>query len=212
MKIQFVVQIATLALNQSCTLSDQCAGSPYASCFGGKCTCIEGYAAENSTKCVQSQEITESSSLQHHQEETKIGTTLGALFGGLLLGVILTTVAVAIIYRRSKTRVNKREEPTVAFADNNRYSLAKIVDHGTFQNIQSKDKKREVSPYACSKETWIYDNVYSKPRNRQTQEAIYNHLHEQVKQDDDDYYDHACAASAHIRDMEDYSHVQQTTS
>lgn len=54
--------------------------------------------------------------------------------------------------------------------------------------------------------------MYSKPRNRQTQEAIYNHLHEQVKQDDDDYYDHACAASAHIRDMEDYSHVQQTTS
>lgn len=34
-----------------------------------------------------------------------------------------------------------REEPTVSFADNNRYSLAKIVDHGTFQNIQTKDKK-----------------------------------------------------------------------
>lgn len=34
-----------------------------------------------------------------------------------------------------------REEPTVAFADNNRYSLAKIVDHGTFQNIQTTDKK-----------------------------------------------------------------------
>lgn len=34
-----------------------------------------------------------------------------------------------------------REEPTVAFADNNRYSLAKIVDHGTFQNIQTKNEE-----------------------------------------------------------------------
>lgn len=32
-----------------------------------------------------------------------------------------------------------REEPNVGFADNNRYSLAKIVDPGTFQNIQTKD-------------------------------------------------------------------------
>lgn len=52
----------------------------------------------------------------------------------------------------------------------------------------------------------------SKPRNGQTQEAVYNHLHEQIKQDDDDYYDHACAASAHIGDMGNYSHVQHTIS
>lgn len=50
----FAVWIETLALNQSCALSDQCAGSPNATCFGGKCTCIEGYSVENSTKCVQS--------------------------------------------------------------------------------------------------------------------------------------------------------------
>lgn len=107
-------------------------------------------------------------------EEAKIGTTLGALFGGLLLGVVLSSVVLVIIYRRSKSNVNKRsvvsirysvklcfilihlydwhihlrfvwgflrEEPNVGFADNNRYSLAKIVDHGTFQNIQTKDKK-----------------------------------------------------------------------
>lgn len=33
-----------------------------------------------------------------------------------------------------------REEPNVTFADNSRYSLAKIVDHGIFQNIQTKDE------------------------------------------------------------------------
>lgn len=53
-KIQLIVWIETVALNQSCTSSDQCAGSPYASCFGGKCTCIEGYTSENTAKCFQS--------------------------------------------------------------------------------------------------------------------------------------------------------------
>lgn len=34
-----------------------------------------------------------------------------------------------------------RKEPNVTFADNDIYSLAKIVDHDTFQNIQTKDEK-----------------------------------------------------------------------
>lgn len=49
-------------------------------------------------------------------EEAEIGTTLGVLFGGLLLGVILTTVAVAIIYRRSKTHVNKRSVVSIRYS------------------------------------------------------------------------------------------------
>lgn len=48
-------------------------------------------------------------------EEAKIGTTLGAIFGGILLGVILTTAAVAIIYRRSKKHVNERSAVSVKF-------------------------------------------------------------------------------------------------
>uniref|UniRef100_K1R0A1 Uncharacterized protein n=1 Tax=Magallana gigas TaxID=29159 RepID=K1R0A1_MAGGI len=40
--------------------------------------------------------------------ESNIGSTLGALFGGLLLGVVLTTVSVMIFYWRSKKHVKKR--------------------------------------------------------------------------------------------------------
>lgn len=40
------------SLNQSCTTTDQCSGNPYASCLGGKCSCIEGYAASSSSDCV----------------------------------------------------------------------------------------------------------------------------------------------------------------
>eukprot|EP00105_Crassostrea_gigas_P006166 XP_011420011.1 PREDICTED: uncharacterized protein LOC105322814 isoform X1 [Crassostrea gigas] len=159
------------------------------------------------------QEITLPSSLQHHQEEAKIGTTLGALFGGILLGVILTTAAVAIIYRRSKNHVNKREELNVTFSDNDACSSAKVADPNDFQNIQTKAKKREVSPYSCLEETSIHNNVYEKLGNGQTQNDVYNHLHEQGKQDGADNYDHACAASdsTHIGDPCDYSHIRHIT-
>lgn len=93
---------------------------------------------------------------------------MGALFGGLLLGVILTTVAVIIIYRRSETHVNRRsvvtveiilrlllsfvnifefhgfffrDKLTVKFSDNDACCSAKVVDSNAFQNIQTKDKK-----------------------------------------------------------------------
>lgn len=180
-----------LALNQSCSLSEQCAGSPYASCLGGKCSCFKGYTAMNSTDCVQ--------------KKSNIGPILGALFGGLILGVILTTVAVMIISRRSNKHVNKREELNVTFAEGE--SSAKIVDHSHNQNVQTKYKTREISPYSCSEEKSIH-----KPRNGQTQDDVYNHLHEQVKRDDADYYDHACTNSADIEDMSDYSHLRHVMS
>lgn len=46
--------IGNLALNQSCSFSEQCKGSPNASCLGGKCSCNQGYTAEESSHCVQS--------------------------------------------------------------------------------------------------------------------------------------------------------------
>lgn len=58
----------------------------------------------------------------------------------------------------------------------------------------------------------MHNNVYGKPKTGQTQDDVYNHLHEQGARDDADYYDHACAASAYTGDMGDYSHLQHTTS
>lgn len=195
-----------LALNQSCSFSEQCAGSPYASCLEGYCSCMQGYTARNSTDCVQSQKITFSSS--EHNQETINGTILGALFGGLLLGVILTAVVLGIIYCRFHTHVKKREELNVTFTGND--SSAKVSDLSDFQNIQAKHKKSEVSPNSCSKETSVYDQASKK--SGQIQDDVYNHLHEQVKQDDVNYYDHACAASVHNEDVSDYSHIRHATS
>nr|XP_034330405.1 uncharacterized protein LOC105322814 isoform X6 [Crassostrea gigas] len=195
-----------------CKVDEQCQGSNHSGvCQLGKCVCRDGYLLYN-LECHEGQEITLPSSLQHHQE-AKIGTTLGALFGGILLGVILTTATVAIIYRRSKNHVNKREELNVTFSDSDACSSAKVAGPNSFQNIQTKAKERDVSPYSCSEETSNYNNMYGKPRNGQTQNDVYNHLNEQGKQDDADYYDHACAAPdyAPIGDTGDYSHLRHIT-
>lgn len=53
-RISFYYFVANLSLNQSFIVNDQCSGSPYASCLGEKCSCIEGYIAVNSTDCVLS--------------------------------------------------------------------------------------------------------------------------------------------------------------
>eukprot|EP00105_Crassostrea_gigas_P039433 XP_019923581.1 PREDICTED: tenascin [Crassostrea gigas] len=161
-------------LNQTCSFSEQCTGSPYASCLGGKCSCIEGYTAKNVTSCIQSQ--TSIFPKSQHKEEANIGNTAGALFGGLLLGVILTTVAAVFTYRRSKTHGNKRDELNIKFSDNDA-----VVDPNAFQNIHTKDGKREVSLYSGSEETSMHSNVYEKLRNGQTQDDVHNHLYEQLK-------------------------------
>lgn len=145
-----------------CKLNKQCQGNEHAVvCELGRCVCRPGYVFSH---------------LECHEEETNIGNTLGALFGGLLLGVILTTVAVVFTYRRSKTHVNKRDELNVKFSDNDA-----VVDPNAFQNIHTKDGKQEVSPYSGSEETSMHNNVYEKLRNGQTQDDVQNHLYEQLK-------------------------------
>lgn len=189
-----------------CKLNEQCQGSEHlVVCDHGRCVCRDGYLLSN-LECHEDLKITSASSLQRNQEETNIGATLGALFGGLLLGVILTTAVVMIIYRRLKKDVNKRElNVTFAGSDSN----AKFVG---LSDLQTKDKTQEVSPYSCLRETSVYDHASENPINGQTQDDVYNHLHEQGKQDNVNYYDHTCATTAHNGDMSDYSHLRHATS
>lgn len=72
-----------------------------------------------------------------YTEERNLGTTLGALFGGLLLGVILTTVAAIIIYRRSETHVNKRSVVTVEIILKLLLSFVNILEFHRFLETNS---------------------------------------------------------------------------
>ncbi|XP_065937241.1 uncharacterized protein [Magallana gigas] len=135
---------ANLSLNTSCIFNDQCSGSPYASCLGEKCSCIEGYEAVNSTDCVLSihglnEVILKSES--HESPRDNIRAILGALLGGLLLGVIITTGTVYILYRRSRYLINtrRRKEPRVMYAANDTFDDGR--DEDTFQNDVVTNKK-----------------------------------------------------------------------
>lgn len=46
--------IGYLVLDQPCTYDSQCLGSLNASCVEGKCSCIKGYSAKDSSVCVSS--------------------------------------------------------------------------------------------------------------------------------------------------------------
>ncbi|XP_052680132.1 uncharacterized protein LOC128160862 [Crassostrea angulata] len=144
-------------------------------------------------------------SLISQQHGTNIGITLGTLFGGFILGVIVTAVATTLMYRRLKCRTPNRKEPDVMFVENR--------EDGTADGAQisfTNNKKQIVatlSPYSFAKETQGY-NLSSKQEDERTDD-VYNHLHEQKEQDDDNY-DHACAVPNLITDLSDYSNIQDT--
>eukprot|EP00105_Crassostrea_gigas_P006140 XP_011419962.1 PREDICTED: uncharacterized protein LOC105322777 [Crassostrea gigas] len=119
----------------------------------------------------------------------------------MLIGVILTTVVAFLVFQKMRTKLKKREEPSVSFANDVIYSSANVVERGDITGSQAKDKERKVVnvlPYACSGKGAVYNFVNRKPIIEQpTTEGVYNHLREEEKHDNehDDNYDHACAAS-----------------
>ncbi|XP_052679046.1 uncharacterized protein LOC128159874 isoform X2 [Crassostrea angulata] len=209
---------ANLSLNKSCIFNDQCSGSPYASCFGEKCSCIEGYQAVNSTDCVLSMHGLNEAILKtesHESPRDNIRAILGALLGGLLFGIIITTGTVYALYRRSRYSIHtRRKEPGVMYAANDTFDDGR--DEDTFQNNvvanKSKDKQKKVlnvSPLTRPQELPEYSNMSEKESAMTTMDDVYNHLKEKGETQDEDTYDHACAAAkrSYLKDLDDYSNI-----
>nr|XP_022296110.1 uncharacterized protein LOC111105920 isoform X2 [Crassostrea virginica]XP_022296111.1 uncharacterized protein LOC111105920 isoform X2 [Crassostrea virginica] len=193
-----------VSLDNQCLYHAQCSGSPNASCRDGNCSCIEGYVPDKSSKCILRLESNDKETFIGDQRESSLGSTLGALLGGVLLGVLITTVIGFIFYKRSQQNYIKRqtEEPTVVFADNHAYGTARIQGNTDNASTNNKNNQRQivnVSPYTPSDESPEYGNVSQTSRTKRANENIYNHLNEKETPDDDDNYDHACAATGHTR-------------
>jgi hypothetical protein len=65
-----------------------------------------------------------------------------------------------------------------------------------------------VPPYASSAKE--HSRSYSNVRDvteQQTNDDVYNHLHEKEKLDADDDYDHAAGIASHVNELGDYSHL-----
>nr|XP_022296122.1 uncharacterized protein LOC111105921 isoform X3 [Crassostrea virginica] len=178
-----------ISLENRCLFHAQCSGSPNASCHDGYCTCIEGYVSDESSKCIL---------------KSSLGSTLGALFGGVVLGALITTVIGFILHKRIHQNYKRRQtqEPRVVFADNNGYGdaeIERIADNASRSNKPNQRKIVNVPPYAPSSQSPEYGNISQTSRTKGANEDIYNHLNEKENPDDDDNYDHACAATGHMR-------------
>lgn len=208
-----------LSLNQSCTTTDQCSRNPYASCLGGKCSCIEGYAASSSSDCVLDHQTYTDSIVQTEiiakSASTNIGLILGALLGGLLLGVVMTAGFGFVMYKRFRSHIEQRKDPRVMFSMNDTYNRTKYDDihpHNTEEPHVHQDKQMtrrlvNVSPLTRSEDLPEYSNIAEKHNVMKVTDDVYNHLNEKDKNQDDDNYDHACAAttSGHVHELSEYS-------
>uniref|UniRef100_A0A8W8LU31 EB domain-containing protein n=1 Tax=Magallana gigas TaxID=29159 RepID=A0A8W8LU31_MAGGI len=159
-----------VTLNNPCELTEQCMQS-FSGCINRSCKCKNGYSAFDTDSCLKLY--------------TNNGVTLGTLFGGLILGVIVIAVITTLTYRRLKFPTRKM-------------NLTLCL-----QTIEHTQKVATVSIYSFAKEM-PGCNLPGKQQNERT-EDVYNHLHEQTEHDDDTY-DHACTAPNHGTDLSEYSH------
>lgn len=52
-QLNYLLCVGNLSLNQSCMADKQCSTSNYSRCVDEKCSCMEGYSAENLTSCIK---------------------------------------------------------------------------------------------------------------------------------------------------------------
>nr|XP_022296134.1 uncharacterized protein LOC111105927 [Crassostrea virginica] len=200
----------SVLLNQTCEINAQCMGTPYATCCGGVCTCIEGYKPTTSSECVlnlQGPSQAESRGGNTDVRRSDVGLIIGVLFGGICLGALITTGIAFVIFKRSQFTSGKREEPNVVFADNKAYSVISVEINGGEENPSCPNVQQKAissSKHNNSKEIPEYSNHSG---NAKKQDDVYNHLNEKDDSVDDDTYDHASAAIEHEGDANDYSSV-----
>eukprot|EP00105_Crassostrea_gigas_P045592 XP_019929740.1 PREDICTED: prion-like-(Q/N-rich) domain-bearing protein 25 [Crassostrea gigas] len=106
----------TVPIGGFCSLHEQCKGSNNSGvCENGRCTCSKGFTSiDLSCKKNQPNSLGRSESQQY---DVNIEVTLGTLFGGFILGVIVSAVATILLYKRLKFRITNREDLRVMFAD-----------------------------------------------------------------------------------------------
>lgn len=188
-----------LSLNQSCIYDSQCLGSPYTGCLVGKCSCTRGHSAKDSSDCESMNKGKE------YRADGNNKSLLGAIFGGLLAGVVIVTVTAFLIYKRFCHNDTTRKEPVIHFEKND----TKRVDDNATPLIENKQENvANKSRPDHSEEAVDYSHIYDETRNALTQDDIYHHLNEEKEQkQDDNNYDHASAAVDHVTNLNEYSAI-----
>ncbi|XP_065939316.1 multiple epidermal growth factor-like domains protein 10 [Magallana gigas] len=135
-----------VTVGNACIYDWQCTGTEFASlCRSGVCTCKKGYLfIDNNCYhgnlslnqiCVTNHRGSASDNNGYHsrqQQDQKVATILGTLFGGVFLGAIITT----FITKRARIKCSpyRREQSIEMFASNAMYCSPSAVARASSQN------------------------------------------------------------------------------
>lgn len=169
------------------------------------CHCHPGYIMQYG-HCIQARKNDNLAAAQLENNEN-IGGILGALFGGLLLGFIITTGIGFIMHRRFRLIIQKRTDQKLMHSKN------KTCNRTIDTDITQQDKQRQVlnvPPLTRSEQSPEYSNTSGQQNTVTVTDDVYNHLNEEEETQDGDTYDHACAATKKVQAIEfgDYCNHQ----
>ncbi|XP_062600462.1 uncharacterized protein LOC134262088 isoform X2 [Saccostrea cucullata] len=203
-----------LKLNETCQRSEQCSNVFGSICHNETCVCTQGYVQLNDTECVLSSiDGNLQARFQDLKENNIAGLTAGSVFGGLILGVALTVIALTIFLylRRGK---NKEKECSKVALYNNTSHEAEIDADQSIPGIHRTNEKKtvNVSPFANSIGLTTKKNIQeSKTRSmmhNDVNDDVYSHLHEKdAGPDVDETYDHAHGNPNKLMEESDYSYL-----
>ncbi|XP_062570585.1 uncharacterized protein LOC134232603 isoform X2 [Saccostrea cucullata] len=203
-----------LKLNDTCHHNEQCTEIPGSVCENDTCACKPGYSPLNDSECrlLLSDGYTEAS-IGVQKENNAASVIVGSIFGGLILGVILTVLTVNIYQniRYGKTKTEEKECREIAVFNNTTYETETDASLRIPAVHRTNDSEVvNVPPFAHSVEFRTPKNVQETNKslmaNRDVNVDVYNHLHE--KEDcNEENYDHLRGNLDHENEESDYSNL-----
>ncbi|XP_062600465.1 uncharacterized protein LOC134262089 isoform X3 [Saccostrea cucullata] len=202
-----------LKLNETCQRDEQCSVAFGSVCLNGTCVCRPGYVRQYS-ECFQTHSDGNLQAIiQDQKEENTVSVTIGAVFGGLILGIVLTVVVGNIYqhirYGKLKTKDNSR----AAVFNNATYETeTDVLQNNLTEHRINERKVVNVPPFAHSDDSQnnrnVQKDIKNSPENIDVNNNVYNHLHEKEENSDIvENYDHAHGNINREIDESDYSNL-----